>query len=316
MDDSPRPDDNALVSHRLDAWRDTYNPASPDAEFLYTQLVVASVRIDRCQAEQAILGDYQARRAQLSWLEDRAFAAETLGATLARKPPLVSRRLRRSLQGCNWLIDRWTALSRILDAGDEWTQAQRSLAYDLLGTPPEFRDEGPPTLDGSPAPLVARELARLEQLKTDSLEELDAYERAAALAGLEVEPSPALNRLKRYEAACLRLFQWARKQLTSKRPAPAHAPEPEHFPAPAPARRAPTLTPFQPALPDPEYKDYEANLLREYLACIQPIEDEPTPEPSPAHKPSFSPAPAPAPARPLHQPNRRARRAANRRAHA
>src|SRR5207248_10096195 len=128
----------------------------------------------------------------------------------AKRPALVSRRLQSTRQGCDWLLDRWAALGAVLARDGAWTEAQQALVLDLLGTPPELRD-GP---SAEPAgPLVAREVMRLERLRAEALDELDEHEQAAAELGLEIRPSRSLTLLRRYEAECMRRFQWARARL-------------------------------------------------------------------------------------------------------
>ena len=54
-------------------------------------------------------------------------------------PEQVVEELRRTPQGCEWLIGRWAMLARAADAHKEWTPDQGQLAFDLLGTPFSFR---------------------------------------------------------------------------------------------------------------------------------------------------------------------------------
>ena len=114
-------------------------------------------------------------------------------------------RLLATKQGCGWLLERWQALGAALMERGTWTEAQRVLAVNLLGTPAEFRDD---PVWHTPADVVSDEVARLLLLKSTALDPLDALERAAAEKGLAVEPSEALTKVRRYEAACMRQFQW------------------------------------------------------------------------------------------------------------
>src|SRR5690242_17965963 len=93
--------DAAAVQERLDAWRPSYNPATPEQEWLFRQIVVNSVRVDRCQADERAARAYAARRASLCWDDDRALAAEKLGKRLAKDPARVVLKLRKTLQGCD-----------------------------------------------------------------------------------------------------------------------------------------------------------------------------------------------------------------------
>jgi len=233
-----RDDDDALVVERLRTWRAAYRPDSDEAEWLFEVVVVNSVRVDRCQRDEARVRALQALRASLCWEEDRRLAAEVLGRTLARRPSLVVGKLRKTRQGCDWLLARWRGLADLLDRVGEWTEAQTALAFDLLGTPRELRDGLPqPSRDA-----LDREVAGLERLCAEAIDELDDLEREAAERGEPVEPDGPFMRLRRDEAASLRRYQWARNRLKDLRRVPAPepppavvAPETESEPQPAPA---------------------------------------------------------------------------------
>src|SRR5207237_4857612 len=95
------PDEEAAaVLRRLDDWRFVYRPASVEEEWLYRQLVVSSVRVDRCQRQEAALRTYEAGRAGVCWDDDRRLDAEETAAALARRPALLALRLRRTRHGC------------------------------------------------------------------------------------------------------------------------------------------------------------------------------------------------------------------------
>lgn len=294
-----------LLANRLDSWRPGYNPANPEEDWLFQQVVVSSLRVDRCQLQEQSLRALTAKRAEHCWTDDRRLAAEELFPRLSRKPSQTARALRRTLQGADALLDRWRALGAILESQGEWTEAHSSLAQDLLGTPPEFRHH--PL--NAPADIAAREIASLELLKSSSLSSLDHLERSATLQAHELHPSPSLRALHREEAAALRNLKWAQNLL--KKAQRAATPERVEPPAPAPAPYAPhPRTPYLPV------DDFDAKLYQQFLLATtdedpdadpddDPDDDDANPEPLPSSSPTFRPAPAPAPALPL---NRRARR--------
>ena len=228
--------ESEAVAARLVEWQGSLAP-TPGDEFeawLAEDVVVASVQVDRCRHHERVLRAGQARRASVSWEQDRKLAATLLGENLARKPAAVSQELRRTPQGCDWLMARWTVLGQILEIKGAWTEPQRALALDLLGTPPELRD-GPTRLDDNAgaAACVRAELEELRDLKENVLADLDEHDRAAAELGLEREVSKPLARLRRYESTCRRRLTWALKQLRGNQ-AQVHldsTPEPEPEPA-------------------------------------------------------------------------------------
>jgi hypothetical protein len=254
-------DETELVAERKAEWHSSLRPWNVLEEWLVDEIVVASVQIDRCKAQEALLRTELAERAETSWAEDRRLAAEILGAGLAKKPALVSRQLQQSTQGCDWIIERWEALGRILEAKGDWSGSQKALALDLLGTPPELRD-GPTRLDPASgedisahrAALVASEIQRLRTAQETVLSSRDAREQLAAELGLDADAPRPLALLRRYLAACRRRFSWSLNQLRRGKAASAQAdptptPAPAAAPAPAPAP-IPSPPPFDARLID------------------------------------------------------------------
>jgi hypothetical protein len=320
------PDDEAeAVAQRKTEWHSALRPWNQVDEWLADQVVVASVQIDRCRAHETLLRAELAERAGTSWDDDRRLAAEVLAAGLSRKPSLVSRQLQQSPQGCDWMIERWEGLGRILEAKGEWTGAQKALALDLLGTPPELRD-GPTRLDpvapgddvrAHRAAVVAGELARLKQARNTVLADLDAREQVAAELGMELEPPRPLSLLRRYAADCQRRFRWAFQQLqrgrnTTARPARTPTPVPSPASVPAPAVAAPfdaRLVPDDAPEDDLDEEALLGQLDRRLLAVLGSMrqfevdgdldildaDPELTPEPA---APTPAPATTPAPTEP------------------
>ena len=284
------------VAHRLESWRDAFRPETGEDEWLFRMAVLNSVRIDRCQALEPEVRAAQARRASVCWDDDRRLDAEEAGASLARSPSLVRRRLAGTRRGCEWLLLRWRALGEAFERSGDWTSAQRSLAHDLLGTPPVLRGDDPVP---DPLGLVAREVARLEGLKDGPLEDLDESERVAAETGLEIRPNRELTRLRRYEAACVRLYQWARARLSAR----SRSGPPEDRPdTPPPA--APPI----PRSSRPPHRAAAPATLPAAAPAATPVPVAATPlrvDPAPVRLSRQLPVPPPPPLT-----NRRARRAA------
>jgi hypothetical protein len=267
-------DESARVAERLGQWRLSFQPADAYDEWLIEQAVTLSVRLDRCQAHDRALRLLAIERAESNWEEERRLAAEELGARLAKQPALLARRLRRTRQGCEWLLERWTALAGVLRDGRDWTEAQRALALDLLGTAAELRD-GPTRVDPPGAAeaelraarlaVAEAEVAALEDLRDEVLAGLDEFERTAAEMGVSPEPDRAIQLMTRYESAAARRMLWALNQLRARRRPEAVAEPSRPRPASAPA------------------------------PCSGPIDLDPSlPEDSPADLPEVTPPAAPA----------------------
>ena len=247
-------DESAALAARLDQWRQYHGPAAGYPEWVMARVVVASIRLDRNLAHKSALRVYEAGRARLSWDDDRRLDAEDLAAKLPGDPARVRRGLEQSLQGADWLIERWDALARIAGSGRAWSDPERSLALDLLGIPLSLRD-GPapvPTPAESQAALALSEHARLVRLCERVLISRDESERSLAVSGLSLSFSPAMLRLHRHEALWSREFHRAFSEFrrTCRRPtddtpaprwsriAPPSPPDPASLPAPDPTRSA------------------------------------------------------------------------------
>jgi hypothetical protein len=177
-------------------------------------------------------------KAELCWEDDRRLDAVRLGGLLARRPDEVIEELRRTPQGCEWLMTRWAMLAHTADTKGAWTPEQSRMAFDLLGTPIEFREGIKPgaslDLDGrliesadDPAAVARREIDTLKQ-RREVVEGLDQVNQALAVADLNDEDDPELKRLRRYESALHRRLKRPRWDARPEAPIePAPAPEPE-----------------------------------------------------------------------------------------
>ncbi len=205
------------VEQRKAGWRNNYLLETPEQEWVFEQMVVNSIKLDRCLEQESALLASESQRAALCWDDDRRDeAVEIAGQARRNAPTLVSRQLQRTKQGAEWMIDCWRRLGKAHERNGEWTESQTALALDLLGTPIEFRDDK--TID-DPQATVSREIAHLERRLSQSLNAFDEFERNAAIAGHPITPSKAMNNLRRHEAACLRRYQWAASQLQRVQPA-------------------------------------------------------------------------------------------------
>ncbi len=224
---------------------------SPLVDWAAGQVASLSLRIERCQASELALRERIVARAEITWDEDRQLAATLLGGTIARRPEEVSARLRESYHGCGWLISRWAMLGHAANLQQGvWTPDQARLAFDLLGTPPEFREGRQPddALDRQPqspdategnAGLALRQITELIELQ-DRLAPLDHADRERAEADLSDYSDPELKKLRRYEASLQRRLEWSFALLeklstpepTDPEPEPEVEPEPEPEPEP------------------------------------------------------------------------------------
>ncbi len=223
---------------------DSASLVDPLVDWAAGQVASISLRIERCQASELALRERIVARAEVTWDEDRQLAATLLGGTIARRPEEVSARLRESYHGCGWLISRWAMLGHAANLQQGvWTPDQARLAFDLLGTPPEFREGRQPddALDRQPqspdategnAGLALRQITELIELQ-DRLAPLDHADQERAEADLSDHSDPELKKLRRYEASLQRRLEWSFALLEKlSTPEPEPEPEPEVEPEP------------------------------------------------------------------------------------
>ncbi len=204
-------DDLKAIEARRAEWSPWFAVGTPEQRWHFDRMVVNAVRLDRCRDEEGNIRATESQHAALSWDDDRRDDAAEIARKLGSSPVQISRRLQRTKQGVEWMIERWQNLADILDEGGAWTEAQATMALNLMGVPLEFRELDEPIKN--PASLCAREIAYLERRKETALITYDEQERDAVLRGIPYEPSRVMKNLRRYEATCLRTYLWASQQL-------------------------------------------------------------------------------------------------------
>ena len=218
-----RPVDAAEASEqaaRAVAFRETFGPVDEWQDWLVEQLAGATLRLTRIARVEVELRADAAWRAEHLWDEDRRLDAERTGAALRRDPARTVATLRRTPQGCDWLIGRWAALYRATaeSDADAWSAEHAELARDLLGMPAAFRP-GPIDDDGRVVGIApgAAELARAQVVELQAhravVAEADDSARELVIAGLADAPTRDLANLRRYERAAVRRLAWIQDQM-------------------------------------------------------------------------------------------------------
>jgi hypothetical protein len=246
-------EDLKLVQQRASDWFDALKPQNEFQSWLVDEVAIISLRIDRCERMERRARDLKAMRAELCWEDDRRLDAVRLGGLLSKRPDEVVEELRGTPQGCEWLMTRWAMLAHTADVTGSWTPEQSRMAFDLLGTPIEFREGIKPgaslDLDGrliesadDPAAVARREITALKE-RRELIEGLDEVNQALAVADLSDENDPELRRIRRYESTLHRRLRWCLSQLRYESPhrrahpslsRPSWDARPEAIPEPAP----------------------------------------------------------------------------------
>src|SRR4051812_38740208 len=215
-----------VIAARVAGWEASFRPSDAFEGWLVEQAATLSVRVDLCRKHDWALRLMAVERAEADWDGVRRLAVEEEGARLARRPAVVARRLRRTPQGCDWLIVRWEGLADLLRGGRDWDESQRSLALDLLGVPAELRlgatrldpdGAGGEALRAARLALAESEVSALTTLRDETLAGVDESACVATLLGVPVEPDAGLREVRRQEAALGRRMHWALQQLLRRK---------------------------------------------------------------------------------------------------
>jgi len=242
--------DSAAFRARREAWAKDLKPSGPAGDWALDRAVAASLRIERCERAVEGLVEATARRARLSWDQDREVEAAALAAGLAKAPGLVARKLAATYHGAGIMAETWERLEASPDGEGEWDKAECSTALDLLGIPADLR-RGPTPID-DPAggdlrafrlAIASREIARLDDLRDESLADLDDFAREQAMDGDLAMLGKDARLLLRYERDAWRRYRETLRDLQDPTPP---APAPDVAPPPAPTARASVPPPARP----------------------------------------------------------------------
>ncbi len=246
-----------------------------------------TLRIDRVERIERKLREKAAWRASAFWDDDRRLDAERLGSTLGKDPARVAAELQMTKTGCDWLIERWAMLAAIADR-HPWTEAQKTLAYNMLGTPPEAREDAVGTLidelgsrldaHSSEAEAARDAIAGL-RLRRDRADEADEIDQSLAQADLTDDTKPDFQRLRRYELTLQKRLRWYLQQMDREplqaQPRPFY--KPNYFNPPENLDKPDLETPIgSPTFDTPEEAEwYEARDAEKATSAIDPDETKP-----------------------------------------
>jgi hypothetical protein len=249
-------------------WSAEFSPVGEAGQWAMDRAVAASFRIERC--EKAIDGviDASRDRAGLAWDQDRAVEAASIAGRLAKDPVLASRQLETTRSGVVLLIGLWFGLSEALQAPEGWSESDTSKALDLLGVPADLRSGRTP-IDGPEGTdlgafrqaLALDEIARLEALRDEALNELDELERRRAMAGDQALFSKPAKLILRYERDAWRRYRESIKEVQN--------------PSTPPTAEVPSIPTFEPSKavepasePAPSFEEERQALLQEASAIV------------------------------------------------
>ena len=215
--DWPRvPEDASTVHERTFDWYDSFKPQNQFHCWLVEQITITSMRIEHEGRIERRLRDRAVFRSRQFWDDDRQLDAINLGEKLAKAPAKVVNQLRRTPQGCDFLIDRWERLERIA-TGQAWNEAQCSLVFNMLGIHADEREGCGDEVTKKPLEVTGRELLALRKRKAE-VAGLDALDRAMTEADYVDEPSDEVRRVRRHTGELQRWMKWCLERIDKKSP--------------------------------------------------------------------------------------------------
>ncbi len=198
------PEEAQALEDRTATWASDYPVSNENDRWMREQMILATIRIDRCQEQKRLLRTLEADRATLCWEVDQTRDAEILGAKLGKNPSKVVAELRCSRAGVDWLLRRWEKLAAMLENGVSFEDDQRQLVLNLLGEPIETRSADLVSLAADSAEelraMIRSEVEVLQELRDGALGAIETVHRQMAEAGYPPVESPEMRRLSRYEA--------------------------------------------------------------------------------------------------------------------
>ncbi len=204
-----------------------FKPETPYERMMIGEMAIARAKLEH--VSHLIIEDIDRPlfRALNFWQYDQKTNAIKMRTRLAKDPERIANALAGSKQGAELCIGYWSELAAILESTGDWTEQQRRLCFDLLGTSIELRvgsTQIPAAGDKAGlAAVAAREIARLRQAKDDLLDDLDISNQEEAAAGRPFEDDAKTKSLQRKERGFRRDFYQARDELLRSRAAAAEA---------------------------------------------------------------------------------------------
>jgi hypothetical protein len=190
----------------------------------------ASIRLERCLAEEQAWRLRRAERAEFYWHADQELETMNLVQRLPKKPDLIAAKLRQSLRGCMWMLNEWRSLAGLVEpasAGESLRpldEVGRRRAGDLLGLSAEQR-LGRTALDlpgggGSDAELaahqrglIATQIAIFDRLTGPDRVALDESIRVDTMNGVNLTVDDKTRLIRRYETEARRVKERALARL-------------------------------------------------------------------------------------------------------
>ena len=235
-------DQETAKNQRFADWFPSIAPEDKIQEFELDQAVMASLRIEHCQA---IERDRRIELAEIAtdqspkWDLDRNTEAAALGKTLKRDPELTMLQLRGTPAGRSWLINQWRLLLTAVpaDGKSKWTNAESNRYLDLMGMARFLRESQIAHFAAFNSPVETRGLilaaiAELESEQVNMAAEV-AKIREKHVQGLIDFTDAKLKLFRRYEMSAQRQYNKSIAMIRKAKAVSARASRTKGEPQPA-----------------------------------------------------------------------------------
>jgi len=181
-----------------------FQPQTEYEQMLISDMAIAKAKLDRAGELLLLDGERVVERAVDFWDVDQTASALAISRSLSRNPERTVHTLGNTKRGAELLISYWTGLATALGTNGGWDEAQRRLAYDLLGVREELRSGSnlvPAATDAAGlSALAARQIAHLRQRIEKNLQAEDERRQALVVSGLELGEDADTKKLRRKES--------------------------------------------------------------------------------------------------------------------
>jgi hypothetical protein len=126
-------DDRARLQERVELWTEDMKPRNAVEAWLIERAAKASVRLDRCGEKEGVEVAYKRFEAVERWEKSARESVTQTAAKLSQAPAETVRTLEETTLGCDWLLTRWEILVTSFAARGMFTEAEFTLAANLLG---------------------------------------------------------------------------------------------------------------------------------------------------------------------------------------
>ena len=237
-------EDAADVAERIQTLEAELQPSGLSSRLFLRRFAYLSIRLERCERLDTAVYAKRARHAEAEFLDHRLAQVENLAARLSHDPMTNARRLQATPEGIDYLLSHWAELrgdlmnrQRNVWSLNHWSRMERLLGHPeenyriprthaltqaLAGYPNNIDPSELEGLNeaervewarGELAKVVDAEVERLQAVREGLDPDAIERDRAEAVDRCLFDLQPAMNQVRKYEAATERGMYKALKEF-------------------------------------------------------------------------------------------------------